>query len=375
MKSDPSCATVGTTKSASRGKERVSEAGGTGSILDGGQVTSRRGFLAGAAGLTGVALSVGAWKPVFAQESPSLAVTAVSNDKRGFTVAKIGLQLNEAPAGFLSAAEGGNATSDVVNEKVGADHLVHKHISGVKYEDISVTAGTGMSKEFYSWVQTSIGGAPVARSGSILGANFNLKVFTRTDFFNALITEVGMPALDAASKDAAKMTIKFAPESTRTAFNTGGTLSGLKSPLQSKWLTSNFKFTINGVDTTFVNRIEAIRIKANYTLFNADTASGQRVLTEIDIPNLKFTIAETHAQDLIKWHHDFVINGNNSVENEKLGSLSFLATDLKTELFRLNLRGLGIFALDPDPLALNTQGIRRITAQLYCNKMLFSFHA
>lgn len=352
----------------------MSEAGGEGSVVNSDQGTSRRSFLAGAAGLTGVALSVGAWKPMFAEESPRQVLDAVSPDKRGFTVGKIGLQLNESSAGFLSSADGGNATADVVNEKVGPDHLVRKHIAGVKYEDITVTAGTGMSKEFYSWIQTSIGGAPVSHTGSILGADVNLKVFTRTDFFNALITEVGMPALDAASKDAAKMTIKFAPERTRKVLNTGGTLGG-GAPLQAKWLTSNFKLTINGLNTMFVNRIERFTIKANYTNFIGDTATGQRVLTEIDIPNLKFTIAEAHAQDFMKWHEDFVIKGNNSAENEKFGSLSFLASDLKTELFNLKLTGLGIFALDPDPLALHTQGVRHVTAQLYCDKMLFSFRA
>jgi hypothetical protein len=37
----------------------------------------------------------------------------------------------------------------------------------------------------------------------------------------ALITQIGLPALDAASKDAAKMTVKFAPEYTRTHAKTG----------------------------------------------------------------------------------------------------------------------------------------------------------
>jgi hypothetical protein len=42
--------------------------------------------------------------------------------------------------GWISSVEGGHATADVVNEKVGPDHIVHKHIAGVKYEDITVVA-------------------------------------------------------------------------------------------------------------------------------------------------------------------------------------------------------------------------------------------
>lgn len=36
----------------------------------------------------------------------------------------------------VQSVEGGHATADVVNEKVGPDHIIHKHIGGVKYENI-----------------------------------------------------------------------------------------------------------------------------------------------------------------------------------------------------------------------------------------------
>lgn len=44
--------------------------------------------------------------------------------------------------GWIQSVDGGHATSDVVTEKVGPDHIVHKHIAGVKYEDITLVAGT-----------------------------------------------------------------------------------------------------------------------------------------------------------------------------------------------------------------------------------------
>jgi hypothetical protein len=43
--------------------------------------------------------------------------------------------------GWIESVEGGHATADVVTEKVGPDHIVHKHIAGVKYEDITVAVG------------------------------------------------------------------------------------------------------------------------------------------------------------------------------------------------------------------------------------------
>ena len=118
-------------------------------------------------------------------------------------------------AGWISSIEGGHATSDVVVEKLGADMIQHKHLAGVKYEDITVNCGTAMSKAFYSWIQASLDRKHARNDGAIITADYDQKEVGRLDFFHALITEVGFPALDAASKDAAKMTVKFAPEYTR----------------------------------------------------------------------------------------------------------------------------------------------------------------
>jgi hypothetical protein len=43
--------------------------------------------------------------------------------------------------GWVESVAGDKASPLVVSEKVGADHIVHKHIAGVKYEDITVVAG------------------------------------------------------------------------------------------------------------------------------------------------------------------------------------------------------------------------------------------
>ena len=42
--------------------------------------------------------------------------------------------------GWIQEVEGGHATSDI-HEKVGPDHVMHKHIAGVKWQDVIVAAG------------------------------------------------------------------------------------------------------------------------------------------------------------------------------------------------------------------------------------------
>jgi len=325
---------------------------------------SRRTFLTGAAGLTGVALAVGAWKPVFAMEDAPISAAASS---RQFAAGHIALTLNETAAGFLSFADGGNAFSDVVNEKLGQDNVVRKHIGGVKYEDITITATTGMSKAFYDWISSSLTSKASKMSGAIDATDFNFKIRSEMSFFNALITEVGFPALDAASKDAAKMTIKFAPESTRISNTPGGTLKSATNQKVTKWLSSNFKLTLDGVDTSHVTHIDAFALTFDVSL-NSD---GNPVGRNLNVPNMKVRVPVAGAQDFIKWHQDFVIDGNSGQEQEKTGSISYLAPGLTTEIFRLDIGNIGIFALDYDPLVEGTDSVRQVTVQLYAETMKF----
>ena len=339
-------------------------------------VSSRRGFLAGAAGLTGVAFGVAGWEPVFAA-GPAGTALPVAADKRAFTAPKIGLELDKTLTGFVHEAEGGNAYSDVVNEKVGADHFSRKHLGALKWQDISLKVGTGMSKAFYDWIKSTFTPGNFQRhDGAVIAADFSLNELRRVSFSHALITEVGMPALDAASKDAARMTIKFSPEFTRASAKGGGKVGSTANLKQAKWLGSNFKLLIDGLDCTKVNKIEALVIKQkiseNPVGENRDAL--QREPAEVDFPSLKLTLSESSAETWLKWHEDFVIKGNNNSESEKTGSLSYMAPDLKTELFRLDFFGLGIYKLDPDPwVDPPADAIRRVSAELYVEKMTFTY--
>ena len=329
----------------------------------------RRGFLAGAAGLTGVALAVGAWKPVFAMEDG--LHDDITAGHSNFKIGQIALTLNGATtAGSLLEAEGGAAFTDV-NIQEGGGIYVQKIPGRLKWQVINLKRGITADTQFNTWIRDSLGGKPTSLNGSITGADENFKVFTQTDFFNALITEVGFPALDAASKDAAKMTIKIQPESTRTAAGSGKVQRfKFVNGWPSKLSIGNFKLTIGGMNTDSVTGVDAITVKLNYAA--GDAKAGPR-LVSIDAENVKIRIPEAKAHDFVSWHQDFVINGNNSPENEKHGSLSLLGPDLKTEFFRLDFSGLGIFALDADPLTLSGDTVRHVTAQLYCDKVIYNF--
>jgi hypothetical protein len=97
--------------------------------------------------------------------------------------------------------------------------------------------------------------------------NLEGQIVSRLTFTNALITEIGFPALDAASKDAAKMTIKLSPEYTRyTVTSSGEVIPKPDSQAQKKWLSSNFRLRIDGLaaDTREVIKLEALVFKQKF---------------------------------------------------------------------------------------------------------------
>lgn len=289
-----------------------------------------------------------------------------------YTAGKFAIELDGVMAGWVQSADGGSAVAEVVVEQL-AQGLVSpkKHIGNVKYADISINCGTGMSKGFYQWIKSSFDGKASHHNGNIVTEMQHNQVKYTMDFFNALITEIGFPALDAASKDAAKMTIKFSPETTRFK---AGTASAPQPATTWPWLVSRFILEIDGLDCTRVNKIEALVVKQSFVeSLIGDAGVYHKEPTSLEIPDLVVSMPESAAGTFQSWFDDFVIKGNNGDNMEKSGSLSWMTTDGKLVLGVLEFSHLGIFKLAPDTT--QADGIRRVKAEMYCESMAFDFSA
>ena len=324
--------------------------------------SNRRSFLTNVAGAAATVAGVEVLRG-----GTGSAPTAFAAAPRAFSAGHFALELERQMAGFVRSAEGGHAAADVVEEFEGESCTTQKHLGQLRYEDIAVSFGTGMSSAFYEWLQTVFQCQVAHRSGALLSVDFNYTEVARLDFVNALITEIGFPALDAASKDAAAMTVAFAVESTQRQKGTGNTLKlCAKGPaVQKKWLASNFRLKIDGLDCSKVTKIDAFTIKQG---FSPERESGR-----LEIPNLAVTLPESAAESFVDWHEDFLINGNNSSEGEKKGTLEYLTPNLAQTLFTVELQGLGIFKLAPERVEAGSEQIRRVKAEMYCEAMTFNF--
>jgi phage tail-like protein len=286
------------------------------------------------------------------------------------------LELDGDPVGRLSSFSGGDATADVVVEKVGADAIAHKHLADVRYEDICLTCGADMAPTFYDWLQQTLDSNVSRKNGAIVAYDYSGKEASRLNFFNALVSEVGFPALDVGLNDAAKLTIKLSPEYTREDTTGKSTARGMSSK-PTRWVVSNFRLTIDGKPYPHVAQIEAIALSLAITSNPVGTVRDYaREPAYLIVPDLVITSADvandTATAALRNWFYSFVVQGSNGQDQEKSGKLEYLTSDLKTVLFTLDLRQLGVYRL-VRPNDESPDAIPKFRAALYCEQMQFSY--
>ena len=298
-------------------------------------------------------------------------VAAPPGAARSYSAAKFALEIDGSHAGFVNSAEGGLAFGDVI-KMPGDEFFFKKHIGNAGYRDIRLEFGADMDPSFYNWIAVAMRAEPLRLNGAILGVDFNGNVISRLEFLHAQITEVTFPALDASSKDAARMSIVLSPDQTVLNRKPSGKLSFTSAKSQKRWLPSNFRLTIDGLDTKKVNKIEALTIKL--PRFGRDdeacVSCGASGPTQVDFPNIIMTIAEP-ATSVHDWFQDFVIAGNNGDDKEKGGTLEYLTPDLQTILFSLKFRNLGIFEVMPVVATAAGDTVPRLLVGMYCESMEF----
>jgi hypothetical protein len=293
-------------------------------------------------------------------------------DLRSYVAGTFQLKLDGVEAGFVKSVDGGAISAEVIKETIGPTAYVKKHIGPPRYEDFTTEIGLWMAPAVYDWITASLKMNYQRKNGSIVAYDFNLEARSEREFFNALITEVTFPKMDGASKDQCYMTVKFSPEFTRMKKASGkATLPPVRAS-QEMWLASNFRLEIAGLDCARVSAVESFTIKQ--TAVSDDIGDARDQFKEpgrIEFPNLTITLAETGAQTWIDWFDDFVVKGNNGEDREKTGSLIFLSPNRQTEIGRVNFFNMGIFKMAATKGDANEEQIRRVTAQLYCERMEF----
>jgi phage tail-like protein len=298
-----------------------------------------------------------------------------TQDKRAYVSGNFFLEIDGVNVGALRSFEGCAAAGTVVDEQVGADQVVHKHVGNLAYEPCVIEVGSGMDAKLYEWIKDMLDRKATRHNLVIHSADYDFKVRSSTQLLDALLTKVKLPALDASSKDAASIELTIQAEVVKALAASGQPISGTssKSAAQKKWLPSNFRFTLNGVsDLNRVNKISSFEVTQEVTQGQVgELRDYAQEPGKLRLGNLAVTIAESHSASLDGWFDDFLIKGNNAAANEKTGSIEFLSPNLQDVLFTLSLKGVGIFRGGGVTFEAKSEGIKRKTYLLYVEEASF----
>ena len=318
-----------------------------------GMADNRRNFLKKAGGVTALvaAAPLGA-----ALSEPSGSSGAAAASLLGGS--SFALEIEGRSAGALVWSEGGTAVAAVVEEPTIPNQFTKKHLGAIRYEPIQLQASIGLNRELLDWIIESLTpGKPALKDGTIKVADFTGNVVEERNFFNALLSEIGFPAMDGASRDPAPLEIRILPESTASAPGSGGLPS---PPRESTWIASNFRFSLGNLPASRVSRIEPFKI-------TVEALGGGAAGVAVRVPDLRVTFSAVDAGPWQAFFNDFVLNGNNGPANELTGRLELLSADLKEVIMALELRQVGIFGLARVTSA--DSAIQRFAADLYVEQM------
>jgi phage tail-like protein len=287
-----------------------------------------------------------------------------------FVASHFQLKLDGLDAGLLKSVDGGATSAEVINEAVGPSNFVKKHIGPPRYEAFTIQIGLWMGSVVYEWLQAAWKMNYVRKNGSVVAYDSSLEARSEREFFNALITEVTIPAMDASSKDQCYMTVKFAPEMVRTKKASGKVTLPPVTAAKEMWLASNFRLEIAGLDCSKVSAIGSFSVRhAAVTDAIGDARIPLKEPGRVEFPNLSITLPQSAAATWMDWFDDFVVKGHNGDEREKSGSLIFLSPNLQAELGRVNFFNVGIFKIASAKADAADERIQRVTADLYCERM------
>jgi hypothetical protein len=281
----------------------------------------------------------------------------------------VALELNGTVVGVLASVDGGSISADVVEETVDTSPYVKKHLAGVNFGDVVLTAGFGMDPLFYKWISDAIGRSKTTGpvSAAIIRCDLDLKAVARRELDRAVISSVTFPRLDASSKDVALLTVTVTPENIRDVKVEGEpiALARRRAPMA---LEANFAVEIGTLDCKRVSVVEALTVKM--PVAREKVGIVREPLRSTPPPafsNLTVTSSVT-AQGWRDYFRKFVVEGQSGEENELTGKLTLLTTDLKTPVATVAFEHLGIFSLEENWPGPGAEFAPKLTASFYCER-------
>ena len=303
--------------------------------------------------------------------------TTNSNRQRAYSAAHFVLELDQQhKAGFFRSVEGGGVKADIMSYRSSSEKALFRRVGKPKYEDLKIQVGMSMSQVFYTWIEGFFSGDGTRRNGAILAGDFHFKERARREFYDALISEVSIPKLDATDRNACYMGVTMVPESIRFAPGSGADLSAQDGSTEQKlWTPNNFEFSIDSLADACrrVTRVDGFTIKQEVHEYHAGNLRDcMRVAGMLEFPNLSFYVPEADAKPFIDHFTKYVINGEPPPSTRMTGEIAFL-DHTGSQLCRIDLQGIDIASVSPDKSDSTSQEIKQVRVEIACESMSFRY--
>jgi hypothetical protein len=295
------------------------------------------------------------------------------SNKRAYPAGQFMLTIDGAkdPTSYIHWIEGGHVKGNVIDEQHGADHNRLRHLANVECAPISLEMGMAVTKPWLKWIEASWSRKFERKTGAITYADFDLQAKLIQSFSGALISECTFPACDASDKKASYLGIKLEIEQSKLEKGGGQKIQPLDGTNQQKsWLNSAFRFSIDGMDTSMVNKIDSFKVTQKVKKnFSGKHRYAQLEPSGIEFPNITFYMATAYADDFIKWHNDFIITGDRDIDQYKTGSIEYMAPNHDDSLLCLDLYGMAINSLALEKAEAHSDKVSRVKIELSVERM------
>ncbi len=296
------------------------------------------------------------------------AAVAHAAGKSSYVGGRFSLSVDGESAGFVKSFGGGDLKADVATHQLGTSHFQKKHLSTIGHSSLTMELDMSMGEPIWDWLEASFEQGHVTRDLVIAPDAFSATRLHQ-EFYDALITEVTFPAMDASDREPCAVTATAVFGHT-DHFAGGGTPEGSRTASGKKWQCSNFRVEIGSLPTERVTRIEAITFTHEVADDSVGASRGRAEATVARVSNLTVTMSSLDLEPWLAWFNEFVIEGKCTDQDELTGSIELLDSDLGEAIANIDLRNVGIIRIDRNPMSVG-DAMETFEVELYVEEIAF----
>jgi hypothetical protein len=254
----------------------------------------------------------------------------------------------------------------------GPGNLPVRDLPTVSFEEMSWEMDMSLGSPMVDWIAGFLDNKHPRKDGTVTLAGANTEALAYLDFRDALMTEFGIPALDASSKDAAFLTIRVRPENVARRAGDKAELTGAAIVKQKAFVPSNFRVSIDGLPTDRVTKVDALSFRMKVQEVQRLQRQVELVATVVEMPTLKLTASAADMQPWNDWFKEFVVEGNSGPGKELAGAIEYLAPNRRDVLAKIELSDIGIVELAMDGRGAGRGSAATFTASMYFERATFA---